>query len=286
MKNYVVTNAYLKTKPFLKLKSALEEAFEALGEPAVFLTNDEAFSLLKKEGNGAPVLFFDKDTILCEMLEKRGYRSINSSNTIEICDDKAKTFVALNGKVPMPETIVAPFTYANVGYTDFNFLSRVEALGYPLIVKESKGSFGCGVHLASDRDQLMEIVKGSHGAPLIFQRYIAESRGRDLRVYVVGGKAVAAAERINERDFRSNVTGGGRMKAISIADDFYSKHIRLAERAANGVHADFAGVDILFSNDGPLVCEINSNAHFSALTEATGIDVAKAIAGYYLSVKG
>lgn len=285
MKNYVITNAYLNTPPFLKLKSMLKKAFEELGESAVFLTNDEAFSLLGKEGNGAPVLFFDKDVILCEMLEKRGYRSINSSNTIEICDDKAKTFVALDGKLPMPKTVVAPFTYANVGYSDFNFIKRAEEFGYPMIVKESKGSFGFGVHLARDRVELTEIIERSHGTPLIFQQYIAESRGRDLRIYVVGGRAVAAAERINECDFRSNVTGGGKMKAVSLTDDFYSKHVLLAEHAASCVNADFAGVDVLFSNDGPLVCEINSNAHFAALTEATGVDVAKAIVTHYLSFK-
>lgn len=285
MKNYVVTNAYLNTPPFIKLKEALASAFRNFGEEVVFLSNDEAVKLLDEDGNGAPVLFFDKDLILCEMLEKRGYRSVNSPKTIEICDDKARTFVFFEGKIAMPETVVAPFTYSNVGYTDLNFLNRVERLGYPLVVKESKSSFGKGVYLAENRNAVERIVKNLNGNTLVFQKFIKESFGRDLRVYVVGGKAVACAERININDFRSNVAGGGKMKPVSSGDAAYSEYIRLAEKAACALGADFVGVDVLFSNCGPMLCELNSNAHFSALSDATGVDVASKIVEYYLSLK-
>lgn len=233
-------------------------------------------------GEKGRVLFFDKDINLCKLLEKQGYRSINSSKVIEICDDKTKTFVELYGRVPMPETIIAPFTFANIGYTDLSFLDEVEKLGYPLILKDGKGSFGKQVFLIDNRAELQQKVKDFAGESIVFQKFIEESRGRDVRVYVVGGKAVACAERYNKDDFRSNVQSGGKMTAIDINDNNYKEFISLAEKTAKILGADFAGVDILYSDDCPLVCEVNSNAHFAGLTKATGIDVARCIVKHFL----
>ena len=234
------------------------------------------------DGERGRVLFFDKDINLCKLLEKRGYRSVNSSKVIEICDDKAKTFVELYGKVPMPETLIAPFTFANIGYTDLSFLDEVEKLGYPLILKDGKGSFGKQVFLINNRAELQQKVKEFAGESIVFQKFIEESRGRDVRVYVVGGRAVACAERYNKDDFRSNVQSGGKMTAIIINDSNYKEFVLLAEKTAKMLGADFAGVDILYSNECPLVCEVNSNAHFAGLTKATGIDVARCIVKYFL----
>lgn len=284
MKNYVITNAYLNTRAFIDLKSALQNAFD--GE-TVFLTNDKAYALCEHNGNCQPILFFDKDIVLCKMLEKSGYRSINSSKVIETCDDKAKTFAELYGVVPMPKTCIAPFTYENVGYTDFDFVSDAEEkLGYPMIVKEGKGSFGKQVYKVENRERLIAVLKELQGRSIVLQEFIAESAGRDLRVYVVGGKTVACAERINKNDFRSNVQSGGIMRPYDLNNICeLKKYTDLAEKTALFLGCDFAGVDILFSSDGPLVCEVNSNAHFTALSKATGVDVAKKIAEYYKSLK-
>ncbi len=286
MKNYVVTNAYLNTEAFVNLKKSLSAAFEKAGEKAIFLGNDEAYSLCERKGGNNPILFFDKDIPLCRLLEKQGYRSINSAKVIETCDDKVKTFACLCGDFPMPKTVLAPFTYSNVGYTDYNFIARTEEkLSYPIVVKDGQGSFGKQVFLAKNRDELVASLKSLAGRPIVLQEYIAESAGRDLRVYVVGGKAVACAERINENDFRSNVQSGGHMKPVDFSDEKHADYTALAERVSAYIGADFAGVDLLFSKRGPLVCEINSNAHFSALSAATGVDVAYEIVKYYLSLK-
>lgn len=286
MKNYVITNAYLNTRAFVNLKNSLSAAFEKAGEKAIFLCNDEAYSLLKTQGAGNPILFFDKDVALCRLLEKTGYRSINSSKVIETCDDKAKTFAGLYGDFSMPKTVLAPFTYQNVGYANLDFVFRAEEeLSYPIVVKDGQGSFGQQVTLAKNRGELVENLKRLAGRPIVLQEYIAESTGRDLRVYVVGGKAVACAERINPNDFRSNVQSGGHMLPVNPKDVRYADFVSLAERVSAYIGADFAGVDLLFSKVGPLVCEINSNAHFSALSSATGVDVAYEIVKYYLSLK-
>lgn len=287
MKNYVVTNAYLNTNAFIELKTALKNAFDELGEKVEFLTNAQAYSLCDKDGNGQPILFFDKDLILCRLLEKRGYRSVNGSKVIENCDDKAKTYAELFGLVPMPKTIIAPFTYENIGYTDFDFVRQAEEkLRYPVIIKDGKGSFGRQVYKAENRAELIEKLKFLQGRSIVMQEFIAESAGRDFRIYVVGGKAVAGGERVNENDFRSNVQSGGTMHSIDVNGSAKYKEITLlAEKTAKIMGADFAGVDILLSDRGALVCEVNSNAHFSALSKATGVDVAKKIVEHYLSLK-
>lgn len=284
MKNIVVTNAYLNTRAFIDLKSALQNAFD---EDTIFLTNDKAYALCEHNGNGQPILFFDKDIILCQMLEKSGYKPINSSKVIETCDDKAKTFAALYGFVSMPKTYIAPFTYENIGYTDFDFIIQAEKkCGYPMIVKEGKGSFGKQVFKVGNREELISVLEKLQGKSIVLQEFIAESAGKDLRVYVVGGKAVACAERINKNDFRSNVQSGGIMRAVDLNNmGELEEYAVLAEKTANLLGCCFAGVDILFSNNGPMLCEVNSNAHFTALSQATGVDVAKKIAEYYNLLK-
>ena len=95
------------------------------------------------------VIFWDKDIYLAEELEKSGLKVFNSSKSIELCDNKIKTSLALEGKVVMPETIVAPKTFENVGYTDLSFFaSAAEELGFPMVIKEAYGSFGRQVYLA------------------------------------------------------------------------------------------------------------------------------------------
>ena len=109
------------------------------------------------------------------------------------------------------------------------------------------------------------------------QKFVKSSRGRDIRVNVVGGKVVCAMERHSENgDFRSNVTLGGSAKACSLSKE--QKDI--AARACRALGLDFAGVDVLFGENGPLICEVNSNPHFKSTLDATGIDLAGVIMKY------
>ena len=108
------------------------------------------------------------------------------------------------------------------------------------------------------------------------QEFIAESCGRDVRVNVVGGKVVSAMERYNDTDFRSNITNGGKMKKAALTPEIEMAAIRGAE----AIGLDFAGVDVLFGKDGPIVCEVNSNPHFKSSLECTGIDMSEGIMDY------
>ena len=108
------------------------------------------------------------------------------------------------------------------------------------------------------------------------QEFIKESCGRDVRVNVVGGKVVSAMERYNENDFRSNITNGGSMRRVSLSEEMANAAIKATE----AIGLDFAGVDVLFGKDGPIVCEVNSNPHFKSSLECTGVDMSELIMDY------
>ena len=121
----------------------------------------------------------------------------------------------------------------------------------------------------------MEVLLENRGAGFLFQQYIDAFRGSDLRLQVVGGKVIGAMKRsAREGEFRANLTLGGSMEKW-IPDQ---KQIDLALAACACLDLDFAGVDLLIDGDGqPLVCEVNSNAHFKTLFECAGVDTADAI---------
>ncbi len=108
---------------------------------------------------------------------------------------------------------------------------------------------------------------------ILFQEYIKESAGKDIRIHIVGGKFVGAVMRTNAQDFRANATNGGIMTMYIPTIE----EITLAKNACLAIGLDFAGVDILFGKSGPLICEINSNAHMKNFFNATGVDVVKKI---------
>ena len=172
----------------------------------------------------------------------------------------------------MPRTILAPKTFANVGYPQVRFAAEAaRALGFPVVLKECFGSFGQQVYLFHDVDALCQKVQSLAGTPLLFQELIHESYGRDARINVVGGRVVACMLRQStDGDFRSNLTRGGAMAPYSPT----RAEAELAVRATELLGLDFAGVDVLFGRDGPLLCEVNSNAHFKTTLECTGVNMA------------
>ena len=223
------------------------------------------------------VLFWDKDIHLARRLESEGIRLFNSADAIEICDNKILTAVTLSGKVSTPKTVISPKTFEGVGYNSLNFVENAtRVLGFPLIIKEAYGSFGAQVYLAKTLDEAKKIIVSLGHKDFIMQELIRESIGRDVRVNVVGDKVVSAMERYNENDFRSNISNGGSMKKIELTPDIEA----IAIKATEIIGLDFAGVDVLFGNDGPIVCEVNSNPHFKSSLECTGVDMSEKIMDY------
>ncbi len=273
----MVVNAFLRTTKFDDIYHTLLSAAHGEGMELDVRTNAE---LCCETATGAFaagafdfVLFWDKDVQLAWQLEQLGMRVFNGASAILACDDKALTWLRLRrAGIPMPRTILAPKTFANVGYPQVGFAAEAaRALGFPVVLKECFGSFGQQVYLFHDVDALCQKVQSLAGTPLLFQELIHESYGRDARINVIGGRVVACMLRQStDGDFRSNLTRGGAMAPYSPT----RAEAELAVRATELLGLDFAGVDVLFGRDGPLLCEVNSNAHFKTTLECTGVNMA------------
>ena len=280
MKAWLIVNGFISSAKFHDLYGYLDRAAKKHGITLDIKTTDSLVCKSNGEilGEGVDfVLFWDKDVHLAKRLEKLGLKLFNSAESIEICDSKALTAEALEGKVATPMTIIAPKTFEGVGYNNLDFLENAtRVLGLPMIIKEAYGSFGAQVYLAKTLDEAKKIVDAIGHKEFIMQEFIEESVGRDMRVNVVGGRVVSAMERYNENDFRSNITNGGSMRKIEITKEIENASLIACEE----IGLDFAGVDVLFGKEGPIVCEVNSNPHFKSSLECTGVDMSEEILDY------
>nr|WP_300681926.1 RimK family alpha-L-glutamate ligase [Nocardioides sp.] len=151
--------------------------------------------------------------------------------------------------------------------------------GAPVVLKLLEGTQGIGVILAPDKkvaEAIIETLQSTRQNVLI-QKFIKESKGRDIRALVVGDRVVAAMRRSAQGDeFRSNVHRGGSVERIEISEEYE----QTAVRAAQIMGLKVAGVDMLEGEDGPLVMEVNSSPGLQGIEEATKLDVAGAIIDY------
>jgi len=153
---------------------------------------------------------------------------------------------------------------------------------FPVIIKTIAGSHGNGVSLVESERGLKSIVEllvdGGNPAPLMIQKYVKESKGKDIRGFILGKRILGAMERIATKkgEFRSNFHLGGRVGVAELSRK--EKDIAFAATEACGL--DIAGVDILRTNKGPVVLEVNANPGLEGITEATGRDIAGEIIKY------
>jgi RimK family alpha-L-glutamate ligase len=263
MTGFLVINHFLKGEKYNTLHKDLMKSAKKFGIELLIKTNQE---MIFEQQIPDFVLFWDKDINLALSLEKRGIPVFNSAKSIALCDDKAKTYIALDGIVPQPKTIIAPMSFFNSDYSEFVDLA-IKELGTPIVYKECFGSFGEQVHLCYNRDEVLKLINSK---PFILQEFISSSNGEDIRVEVVDGKCVASMKRVNKEDFRSNITNGGTAYPYTPTDI----EAKTAIDVCKALGLTFGGVDIL---NGGLVCEVNSNAHIINLKNATGIDISPMI---------
>ena len=280
MTGLLIVNEFLASGKFNEIHSWVLEAAKKNGIPMELKTNAQLLidiSSGHKEKLADFILFWDKDVKLAAYLEMLGYPVFNSARAIEICDDKALTHLNLmNTDIPMPRTIIAPKTYDNIGYTNYDFLEETaKRLGFPMVMKECFGSFGQQVYLVHNMEDCIEQMKRIGSKPVLFQQFVQSSFGRDLRLQVVGGKVIAGMYRYSENgDFRANLSIGGRMLPYEPTP----RQTELAIRCCDIIGLDFAGVDLLYGvEEEPMVCEVNSNAHFKNIFDCTGVNAAEAI---------
>lgn len=280
---WVIYNGSLTSDKFRDQAVLIKEAAERAGVKAELKKNYEVMMDLSTSLELRPdfVVFLDKDILLAKFLKNSGIRIFNDPDVIETCDNKANQYIQLSKhSIPMPKTIVAPKVYPTFTITNSGYYEKVlTTLGLPMIIKEGHGSFGMRVYLIETEKAFYAKVEELRGVDYIFQQFIASSRGRDIRVNIVGGEIVAAMYRHSETDFRANITNGGVAEIIELTDE----QKELAIRAADAVGAEFAGVDLLFGDhEKPLVCEVNAAAHIRNIYNVTGINVADAMIAYIL----
>ncbi len=151
--------------------------------------------------------------------------------------------------------------------------------GAPVVIKLIEGTQGIGVILAPTMKVAEAIIETlqSTSQQVLIQRFVAESKGRDVRALVVGDRVVAAMRRVAQGDeFRSNVHRGGSAEPVELDEAFQEAAVRSAQIMGLKV----AGVDMLEGNDGPLVMEVNSSPGLQGIESATNLDVAGAIIDY------
>ncbi|MBD3311370.1 MAG: RimK family alpha-L-glutamate ligase [Candidatus Magasanikbacteria bacterium] len=190
--------------------------------------------------------------------------------------NKLRTLQTLNKhKVPIPKTYILRST----DYLD----EMAEKIGsFPVILKTVFGSHGSGVSIVESRRGLNSIVgmltDQSSSLPIMIQEYVKESKGKDIRVFIVGKRIIGAMERIATKrgEFRSNFHLGGRVRVAEMT----RKEKDVAFAAVSALGLDIAGVDILRTKTGPKVLEVNANPGLEGITKATGRDVAGEIIKY------
>ena len=286
MKGLILTNAYYCDKEYLYQAERLQEEFGKRGVPVDIFRNDD-FRLRIEKGNIVSdyenydfCVFWDKDKYVLGMLGKLNIRLFNSVSAIEKCDDKMTTYIELSGcGVPMPDTVPGLLCFDRKAVVEEKTVRKVEErFGYPLIAKQSFGSRGKEVYLVNDREELRARMEQMKCLPHLFQKYIASSYGRDLRIIVVGNEVAGGMLRQSEGDFRSNICAGGAGKPYPV-DDTLKK---LVLKIKDVLGLDYCGIDVLFGEDGPVVCEVNSNAFFCEFERTTDINVAGKYADYIL----
>jgi ribosomal protein S6--L-glutamate ligase len=204
--------------------------------------------------------------------EMQGVFTTASSIAISRARDKLRaTQIMARAGVGIPKTMFARET------------AEIEDLieqvgGAPLIIKVARGTHGNGVVLAETRKAAQAVMQAFYveGVSFLVQEFIAESVGSDIRAFVVGGKVIASMKRQSlDDDFRSNLHQGGEGKSIKLSDE----ERKTAQKAAKAMGLPICGVDMMRSDRGPLVLEVNASPGFG-IEKVTGHNVAEKIVEY------
>lgn len=214
-------------------------------------------------------------TAIVRQLEMQGVYSISSSIAISRSRDKLRSMQLLaKAGVGIPKTVVS----RNSADID-NLLDK---LGEPpVIIKLARGTHGNGVVLAETKKAAKSVLQAFYltnddGTNILLQEFIKESAGTDIRALVVGGRVVASMKRQSlDDDFRSNLHKGGEGTVVKLTEE----ERKMAIKAAKAMGLNIAGVDMMRSERGPLILEVNASPGFG-IEKVTKRDVASAVIDY------
>ena len=218
---------------------------------------------------GASVTFYGAAVV--RQLEMMGVFCVNDSVAITRARDKLRSLQLLSKK-----GIGLPITGFAHSIDEIQDLIKMVG-GTPLVIKFLEGTQGIGVVLVDTAKAARSVIEAFLGLKvnILVQEYIKEAAGADIRCFVVGNEVVAAMRRQSDspEEFRSNLHRGGQASAVAITEE---ERI-MAIRAAHIIGLNVAGVDIVRSNRGPLIMEVNASPGLEGIEKATGKDVAGAI---------
>lgn len=212
---------------------------------------------------------------IVRQFEMQGVFTTTSSIAIVRSRDKLRSIQLLSrAGIGIPKTIFSR------GLSEIDDV-MAELGGPPIIIKLARGTHGRGVVLAESRKAAKSVLQGFYlmdddGTNILLQEYIEESAGTDIRAFVVGGQVVASMKRQSlTDDFRSNLHQGGEGTRVKLTDE----EEKTAIKAARAMGLSICGVDMMRSNRGPLVLEVNSSPGFG-IEQVTGRNVAEKIIDY------
>uniref|UniRef100_A0A8C5MYQ2 N-acetylaspartylglutamate synthase n=1 Tax=Leptobrachium leishanense TaxID=445787 RepID=A0A8C5MYQ2_9ANUR len=226
-----------------------------------------------------PTVQSDSGITVLRHLEKLGCRLLNRPQAILNCINKFWTFQELAGHgIPLPDT------YSYGGHDELSkMIDAAEPLGYPVVVKNTRGHQGKAVFLARDKHHLLDITHlMRHDTPYLFQKYVKESHGKDIRVVVVGGRIIGSMLRCStDGRMQSNCYLGG----VGVKCTLNEQGRQLALQVSDILGMDVCGIDLLLKDNGSfVVCEANANVAFAEFDPACQLDLGGIIADYALSL--
>lgn len=214
-------------------------------------------------------IFFRLD--LLSAIEEYGIRLINSRESLEIASDKFLTSVYLEKyKIPTPKTIVCE--------NPDDALAAFEELGGDVVLKPLFGSKGIGITRLNDKAFAENVIyKLSQLNEIFYLQEFIEHNNRDIRILVVGKKVIAGMYRVSD-NWKTNIHAGAHCEPLELTKELEN----LSMDAANATKTEISGVDILETEEGLLVLEVNSIPGFTALQKVTDVDLPGAIVDYFL----
>lgn len=208
---------------------------------------------------------------ILRQFERLGVPVYNTAACIERVADKLHTHQILAEKgLPTPTTMLAKFP------VDIDLVE--EHIGFPVVVKTLLGVNGSGVFLIENRDAFLDLMnligETNPNIQLIFQKFVAASKGRDLRVFIVNGKVIACMERrAAEGGFKANYSQGGSVNEFILDEEA----TEIAIQTAESLDIQIAGIDLLFTDQGYTICEANTFPGFKGLETACDVNVPQEI---------
>ena len=223
---------------------------------------------------GASITYFG--TAVVRQFQQMDVFCANTADSINNSRDKLRSFQIMSRQsIGLPLT-----TYVKDKNDVKDAIERIG--GVPVVIKLLEGTQGIGVLLAHTMESATSIIEllQSQKQNVLIQKFVAESKGKDIRAIVVGDQVIAAMRRVAQgQEFRSNVHRGGRTEKVELTDEYKETAIRAARSMGLGI----AGVDMLEGHDGPQIMEINSSPGLQGIETCTNIDVAGAFIDYISS---